>query len=340
MKVLLKAWFTCLTSSIFWWKIWLLTAGRRSIEIANSSPQDEAMAEAAKKSILSDVTVKEAMRMQVFSSAADLSISHGIRQLIKYKINAFLVSGENGSPVGVVSKTDIMGAYYAGLPIESPLGDIMVSPPIYCNPADSLESALDTMRSHRIYRLYARSESEDKVVGALAYPDIVGLLYGYCRSCDRSVMNRKKAIHENSDEISIKVKDIMTGPVVWFCDQDDLFKIMEGISEHRCGAVLIRDSEGVPMSVISKTDLILAYARGIPAETHARSILSSSRVLSCEETTFLEDAIRKMILSDLQRLFVWAELTENIIGVISLSDAARIRSGSCHACISSRIRVE
>ena len=31
---------------------------------------------------------------------------------------------------------------------------------------------------------------------------------------------------------------------------------------------------------------------------------------------------------------------QNIVGVLSLSDAARIRSGSCHACVSSRIRVE
>ncbi len=298
------------------------------------------MVETTKKNILSDVTVKEAMRVQVFSSTPASPISHGIRQLIKYKINAFLVTGEDSSPVGVVSKTDIMGAYYAELPVESPLEHIMVSPPIYCNPGDSLESALDSMRSNRIYRLYVRSESEDKVVGALAYPDIVGLLYGYCRSCDRSVMNRKKALHENPDEMRIRVKDIMTGPVVWFYDQDDLFKIMEGISEHRCGAVLIRNQKGIPISVISKTDLILAYTRGIPGETHASSILSSSRVLSCEESTFLEDSIRKMILSDLQRLFVWAEFTENIIGVISLSDAARIRSGSCHACISSRIKVE
>jgi CBS domain-containing protein len=298
------------------------------------------MVKAKKKSILSDVTVKEAMRIKVFSSAADLPISHGIRLLIKYKINAFLVSGEDGAPAGVVSKTDIMGAYYAGLALESPLEHVMVSPPIYCNPGDSLESALDTMRSRRIYRLYVRSESENKVVGAIAYPDIVGLLYGYCRSCDRSVMNRKETLHNNPDSIRIRVKDIMTGPVVWFYDQDDLLGIMEGISEHRCRAALIRDSAGVPISVISQTDLILAYAHGIPAETHAANILASSRVLSCEETTFLEDAVRKMILSDLQRLFVWSEASENIIGVISLSDAARIRSGSCHACTSSRIRVE
>jgi CBS domain-containing protein len=298
------------------------------------------MAEVTKTSILSDVTVREAMRVQVFSALATLPISHGIRQLIKYKINAFLVNGEDGSPIGVVSKTDIMGAYYAELPLESPLEHIMVSPPIYCRSGDSLESALQTMRSQRIYRLYVRNESDGKVVGALAYPDIVGLLYGYCRSCDRSRTNRKTALPENGDEIRLRVKDIMTGPVVWYYDQDEISKIMEGLSERRCGAVLIKDRRDLPISVVSKTDLVLAYNRGTPIRTHAREILASNRVISCEDSTFLEDAIRKMILSDLQRLFVWAEITENIVGVISLSDAARIRSGSCHACISSRIKVE
>lgn len=297
------------------------------------------MGEASKRSILSNVTVREAMRVQIFSLPVTSPISHGIRHLIKYKINAFLVRGEGRSPVGVVSKTDIMGAYYAGLPIESPLDHIMVSPPIFCRPGDSLESALDTMRAQRVYRLYVIDESENDVVGALAYPDIVGLLYGYCRSCDRSVMNRKKDFQE-PPELRIRVKEVMTDFVVWYHEEDSLFQIMEGISEHRCGAVLIKNRAEKPISVISKTDLILAYTRGMPSDTPATSLLSSSRVISCEESTLLEDAIRKMILTDLQRLFVFAEATENVVGVISLSDAARVRSGSCHACVSSRIRVE
>ena len=297
------------------------------------------MDEAAKRSILSNATVKEAMRVQVFNLPAASLISHGIRHLIKYKINAFLVHDDEGSALGVVSKTDIVGAYYAGLPIESPLSHIMVSPPIFCSPGDSLESALDTMRTHRVYRLYVRDESEHDVVGALAYPDIVGLLYGYCRSCDRSVLNRNNNLLDHP-ELRIRVKDVMKETVVSFHDQDSLSEIMEGISEHRCGAVLIKNGEDRPISVISKTDLILAYTRGTSTETVAASILSSSHVISCQESTFLEDAIRKLILTDLQRLFVWKGTPENMIGVISLSDAARVRSGSCHACTSSRIKVE
>jgi len=298
------------------------------------------MVAAAKPNTLSDVTVREAMRMQVLSLLATLPISHGIRQLIKYKVNAFLVSTSEGSPIGVVSKTDVVGAYYAELSLDSPLEFIMVSPPIYCSPMDSLESALQRMRSLGIYRLYVSGEPGDRVVGAVAYPDIVGLLYGYCRACDRSRMNRESTVTEKSDEIRIRVRDIMTGPVVWYSEHDELFKVIEGLSEHKCGAVLVKDRSGVPVGVISKTDLVLAYKRGISVQTRTGEIVASNRVISCEECTYLEDVLRKMIVSDLQRLFVWAERPENIVGVISLSDVARVRSGSCHACISSRIKME
>jgi hypothetical protein len=47
-----------------------------------------------------------------------------------------------------------------------------------------------------------------------------------------------------------------------------------------------------------------------------------------------------MIVTDIHRLFVHEGDPGNIVGVISLSDAARSRSGSCHACVSSRIKVE
>jgi hypothetical protein len=54
----------------------------------------------------------------------------------------------------------------------------------------------------------------------------------------------------------------------------------------------------------------------------------------------LEEAIKKMIMADIHRLFVYEDQKDTIAGVLSLSDAARGRSGSCHGCISSRIKVE
>jgi CBS domain-containing protein len=60
----------------------------------------------------------------------------------------------------------------------------------------------------------------------------------------------------------------------------------------------------------------------------------------CLSDDLLETAIKTMIHSDIHRLFVKAKDSETIVGVLSLSDAARHRSGSCHACISSRIQLD
>jgi len=91
-----------------------------------------------------------------------------------------LTADGKDNPSGVVSKTDVMGAYYAGLPIDSPLEHIMNAPPLFCRRDDSLDSALNQMRSNSIYRIYVLEPDADNVVGVLAYPDIVGLLYRYC----------------------------------------------------------------------------------------------------------------------------------------------------------------
>jgi CBS domain-containing protein len=290
-----------------------------------------------KRKTLGGLLVKEAMRRQVICLPQSASIDNGINALIKYKINAFLTKNENDLPVGVVSKTDIMGAYYAGLPLETPLDNIMSSPPLFCGPDNSLESALDTMRSKGIYRLYVTGESPDAVLGALAYPDIVGMLYRYCHTCDYSVLKQKKQAHKNIPRY--QVKEVMTSSVKTCSEDDSLFQVMEELSMYRFGAILITDGNNVPCGVVSKTDLALSYKHGVDSQIPAKNIMTSP-VRSCEENVLLEEAIQKMIFTDVHRLFVHQDNPKNIVGVLSLSDAARVRSGSCHACISSRIKVD
>ena len=113
---------------------------------------------------------------------------------------------------------------------------------------------------------------------------------------------------------------------------------MEGLSEYRMGAVLITNVDGTPVGVVSKTDLALAYRHGRHPESSARTIMASP-VRSCGDEEYLEAAIRKLIFSQIHRIFVYRDDPSRITGVLSLSDAARVRSGSCQACVSSRITV-
>jgi predicted transcriptional regulator len=289
-----------------------------------------------KKKTLTGLLVKKAMRKQVIHLPQSASIDNGISAFIKYKINAFLTKDENGLPTGVVSKTDIMGAYYASLPLETPLHNIMSFSPLFCSPNDTLESALDIMRSKGVYRLYVIGENQKKVIGTLAYPDIVGLLYLYCNDCEYSHFRKKQA-----DPMirRYKVKEVMTSFVTACGENDSLLKVMEELSMYRFGAVLITDKNNHPSGVISKTDLSISYMHGVDPKIEAKNIMSSP-VRSCEEDELLEDAIKQMIFTDVHRLFVHKDDPQNIVGVFSLSDAARIRSGTCHACLSSRIKVD
>jgi CBS domain-containing protein len=292
-----------------------------------------------KRMTLSGLLVKEAMRKQVIHLLQHATIDNGISILIKYKVNALLIIDENGLPTGVVSKTDIMGAYYAGLPLEISLENIMSSPPFFCSPDDSLESALDTMREKGIKRLYVKGDQPEAISGVLAYSDIVGLLYLYCHRCDYSILRRKRKKETDASIRRYTVKEVMTPSVKAYPEDASLTYVMEELSKYHFGAVLITDRNNLASGVVSKTDLSLSYKHGIDPETKTKAIMSSP-ARSCGENDFLEDAIQTMIYSDVHRLFVHSDDPQNVVGVLSLSDASRIRSGSCHGCISSRIRVD
>ncbi|AQV02713.2 hypothetical protein B2D07_19315 [Desulfococcus multivorans] len=291
-----------------------------------------------KNTILSELTVQETMRRQVIFLPTEANLGAAVNRFIKFKVNAILVvNEENMACMGVVSKTDVMGAYYAGLPIDSHVADVMVSPPLFCRMADTLEAALEKMRHHGVYRLYVRG-SGGKPAGVIAYPDIVGILYQYCHQCKFSRLRRTDKTGEDPI-LRFRVKEVMTASVRSHGADAPLVQLMESLSEYRMGAVLITDDRGRGVGVVSKTDLVLAYKHGCDPGAPAQAIMTSP-VRSCEETEYLETAIRKLIFSQIHRIFAFREDPSRITGVLSLSDAARIRSGSCHACVSSRIKVD
>lgn len=289
-------------------------------------------------SILSELTVREAMRNQLVHLPQEAPLSRCIRYFLKYKVSA-LLAGDPSAPeaAGVVSKTDIMGAYYAGLPLETALGDIMSSPPLFCASSAPVEEALETMRARSVYRLFVKT-GEGDVTGVIAYPDIVGMLYHICCDCRFS---RRRRVRDNRSDSTLRltVGDVMTTGVKSYPRTADLIAVMEGLSAYRFGAVLIADDAGAPAGVLSKSDLVTAYLRGVEPALPAETVMSSP-VTTCDETEYLENAIQSLIFSQIQRIFVHRGDPRNIVGVLSLSDAARIRSGSCHACTLSRIRMD
>lgn len=291
------------------------------------------------RNMLSELWAGQAMRRFAINIPQEIPVEQTIRCMIKYKINAILVCDARLEPVGVVSKTDLVSAYYASIPISAPCSIIMTSPPIFCTPEDSLERVLNSMRVHGIHRVYVRGDAPGQPTGVVSYSDIVGLLYRYCHKCDKSILGHRHGQEDPSAVERLKVREAMTPSVRMHDVNTTLTQIMEGLSAQTLGAVLITGEGKAPVGVVSKTDLILAYRHGRPTSTPARAIMRAP-VVSCDQEEDLARAIKKMIFSDIHRLLVYKKTPENIVGVLTLSDAARARSGSCRACMPSRISIE
>ena len=288
--------------------------------------------------VLKGLTVQDAMRRQVVTLPAVALLSQAIRTMIKYKVNAVLITGAAQEALGVVSKTDVMTAYYGGLPLDTPVAHIMVGPPQFCQLRDSLDTALDQMRENRIHRLYVTGSDPENISGILAFPDIVGMLYRYCHRCDRSLLQRRGEVNNPPWRDQFFVREVMTPAVTYFSQSASLWDVMGGLAAYKFGAVPIIDASGLPVGVVSKSDLVLAYLHGISPETEAGTVMTKP-VLSCSQEELLLIVIKQMIYSDLHRIFVYKKQPQSLVGVLSLSDAARFRSGSCRACLASRIHL-
>ena len=284
------------------------------------------------RNVLTGITVAQAMQRVVIRMDVEDPISLGVRLMIKAKVDAVLVDDGQGQYQGVVSKTDVMGAFYAGLPWDTPVGDIMMAPVQVCWPDDGIDQVLDIMKQNRIHQIYAGIPSQGTIEGILGYADIVGLLYRYCRQCAQS----HRARNAEKDRPRVTAGEIMTAQVQVCRRSDTLYQVMDILSERKLKALPVVDDQGMPLGIISKTDLVLAYVHDILPDRPAGRIMNAP-MAACEPDTLMSDVILQMFFSDIQHLFVTEKAKGKIQGVISLSDAARFRSGTCRACTASRV---
>ena len=172
----------------------------------------------------------------------------------------------------MVTKTDLMGAYYAGLPLYTPAASIMVGPPLFCHLDDSLDAALDQMRTHKIHRLYVR-EGGPRPWGSwpirISWVCSTAIAISATGTCDGKRLMRSTSMADR-----LRLREVMTPGVFAHGENDSLLQVMEGLAAHKFGALLITGTDGAPVGVISKTDLILAYKHRTPAEVRAVTVMT------------------------------------------------------------------
>ncbi len=289
------------------------------------------MPEYKKRGVLAGMTVQSAMRKDICRLPSSVTIHGCIYHMTRTRSNSVLLEDSEGVPAGLISKTDVMAAFYAGFSINTPAEGIM-NVPLFCNELDLIDQALLKMNSNMIHRIYVQSD-EGRVVGTLSYSDIVGQMYQYCRSCSKSgrMPEKLKAL----DLPRLIVKDVMTRQISSCVDDDTIQTGIETLMEIKSSAILVTDINQYPVGVLSKTDLNRAFAHCVPLVDSVSKIMGRP-IVTCSPFDTLLDTLQKMLLLNLKRLFVVEPEDGKATGVLSLSDAARFRSGTCRACSATR----
>jgi len=158
--------------------------------------------------ITDEVLVREVMSSPVIESRADETAEEVARKMVKYKVGAVIVTSRNGSPLGIITKTDLVEKVIAknAKPSEVRAKDIMSTPLHTIEPEAKIEDAVRKMSKLGISRLavvYKNRLSglvsvkdilqvtpeileivkENVEIMGLRFPRNEGYIEGYCDGC-------------------------------------------------------------------------------------------------------------------------------------------------------------
>lgn len=123
----------------------------------------------------------------------------------------------------------------------------------------------------------------------------------------------------------MRLREIMTSGVVTATAEASALDVARLMRDHRVGSVVIVDSAGAPVAILTDRDLTLRiFAEGLDPATSA--IEHASRPLVAGEPEMeLDEAAALMVQHRVRRLPVLAG--EELVGIVSLDDIA-VRSGN------------
>ena len=119
--------------------------------------------------------------------------------------------------------------------------DWMSSPVVVVDPDSSVSHALTLMRRRRIHSLVVDISGENPVYGIITTTDI-----------------RDKIIAEGRNPAELRVREIMTAPVITARPEWTLQECSSKMQQHNFHHMPVADSEGNLIGIISATDIFMA----------------------------------------------------------------------------------
>ncbi len=119
-----------------------------------------------------NVKVHELMSESVVATQPHKSVEHVRKLLEHHKVSAIPVVDGEGSPVGIVSSTDLAAELKPNAPVSTIMTEKVYTVPKY----DDVSVAARIMRNHKIHRVVVTHEQ--KVVGILSAFDLLAVVEG------------------------------------------------------------------------------------------------------------------------------------------------------------------
>lgn len=123
--------------------------------------------------ITDEVLVRDVMSSPVIESKEDETAHEIAQKMMQYRVGAIIVTDEKGSPLGIVTKTDLVEKVIAKnlRPDEVKAREIMSIPLETIDPEAKIEDALRKMNKLKISRLAV--VYKNKLVGLISLKDIL-----------------------------------------------------------------------------------------------------------------------------------------------------------------------
>lgn len=127
----------------------------------------------------------------------------------------------------------------------------------------------------------------------------------------------------NEVKTEVLVKDIMRSPVKTVFEKEDLSHVAKLMDEHDIGSIIVTDTKGNPVGIITERDIVKRVtARNLlPTKVKAGNVMSSPLIIIDHEAD-INEAAKKMSKSGIRRLVVME--SGKMVGIVSSKDIVSI----------------
>ena len=218
-----------------------------------------------KRKPIDEIPISQVMRPEVISVAPATGLNKIAAIMLRRGISSVVVS-DNGKPLGIVTKTDLVRYFADHLRERFKVAALMTPNPICVSPAHSIARVVDLLKRHRISRVIVTDGR--KPVGIITESDLgfaqlelpwrppVRVLR-YARKTERG--GRRVARYVKHIGL-LTAKDIMTPRPLTVDMYDDVADAADLMIKHGISGLPVLE-RGNLIGIITKTDLIKGVSR-------------------------------------------------------------------------------